>query len=185
MNKRSLDQSAWEKSLTGKKIRLRLVEEADASFVFGIRNNTKLNQYLNPITGGIEGQLAFIRSYKQREAAGEEYYFIIERMDGKPVGVVRLYRFEGDTYCWGSWIVAPGAPPSTAIESMLLIHGLAFNVLGFRKSRFDVRRNNIKAKKFYLHFGAEILESDEQDHYMVLTDIQYLTARKKFARFLE
>lgn len=103
----------------GKNINLRTVEIDDAEFVFNMRQNQNRAKYLTKITGTVESQREWIKNYKQREKEGKEYYFVIESKDGEKLGLVRMYDFRDDSFCWGSWIIKEDAPKTTAIESAL------------------------------------------------------------------
>ena len=78
-------------NLDSKTIRLRLIEEKDASFVLSLRLDSAYNQFLSAVTPDVDAQLLWIKNYKKDEAAGTQYYFIIEKIDGTPCGTVRLY----------------------------------------------------------------------------------------------
>ena len=77
--------------MTGSRLRLRPVMPEDAAFIHGLRTDPAYNTHLSPVTGTVDDQRAWIEAYKVREAAGEEIYYVIERRDGVPCGVVRLY----------------------------------------------------------------------------------------------
>ena len=68
--------------ITGKHINLRTVTTADAEFILSLRMDSGLNRYLSRVEGAIEEQQSWIESYKEREAAGSEYYFVIEDKRG-------------------------------------------------------------------------------------------------------
>src|SRR5690606_32260803 len=108
---------------SGRTVAFRLVQPSDAEFIYGLRVDSKYNQYLSQVVGNAESQRQWIEEYKKREAAGLEYYFIIERKDsGKPIGTVRLYDFRGgkQSFCWGSWILNEEKTKYAAVESAML-----------------------------------------------------------------
>lgn len=149
---------------------LRLVnaDEKDAAFIVALRGDETLNRHLNPTSADVAAQLEWLRSYKTREAAGEEYYFVIV-CDGQDRGVVRMYDFreiEGRrSFCWGSWIIPPPKTPGLATYSALLIYEVGFDTLGFEQSHFDVRRANRGVIAFHARAGARRVAEDEQDVY--------------------
>jgi RimJ/RimL family protein N-acetyltransferase len=169
--------------IVGKNISLRPVQLADAAFVLSLRMDPDRSRFVSPVSGDVQAQTDWISRYKLREADGIEYYFIIE-LAGSPVGTVRLYDFQGDSFCWGSWMITPGAPASTSIESALLVYEFAFYKLGFRKSHFDVRIENERVVAFHLRFGAEIQRSDELNHFFTYQSKDYEAVRQKYSRFL-
>ena len=77
----------------GKNINMRTVTIADAEFIYNMRQNQDKTKYLSKITGTVESQKEWIRSYKQRE---EEFYFVIESKDSEKLGLVRMNLFAGE-----------------------------------------------------------------------------------------
>ena len=69
---------------------MRTVTIADAEFIYNMRQNQDKTKYLSKITGTVESQKEWIRSYKQRE---EEFYFVIE---SEKLGLVRMNLFAGE-----------------------------------------------------------------------------------------
>ncbi|MEO7214150.1 GNAT family N-acetyltransferase [Mucilaginibacter sp.] len=143
----------------------RMVEESDAEFILSLRTNDKLAKHLSPTEGDLDGQIAWIKSYKQREARGEEYYFLFESQTGQGLGVIRLYNFEGDSYTAGSWLTNPGADEMTAFASDAFAMDLAFDELGFSKCLIDVRKQNVKVLRYHKRFFKQIAE-DADNIYM-------------------
>ena len=80
----------------------------------GLRTDPAYNAHLSPVTGTVRRSAGLDHAYKIREAAGEEIYYIIERRDGVPCGVVRLYDITADSFTWGSWILNADKPPGSA-----------------------------------------------------------------------
>lgn len=169
-----------------KTVRLRLVEPKDAEFIYSLRTDEKYNRYLSPVSGDAESQRAWIKEYKHRERANKEFYFIIERMDsGKPCGTVRLYDFRGDSFCWGSWILVEEDKTRTAaLESCLMVYDYAFNVLGCRRSHFDVRKENTKVVNYHENMGAVRTGEDDQDIFFEITQEAVAQARIKFEKLI-
>lgn len=167
--------------LTGQHLRLRLVTPEDAKFIHGLRTNPVYNQYLSYVTGTAEDQRAWIDSYKTREAAGEEYYYIIERRDdGRPCGVVRLYDITGGRFTWGSWILNANKPPKAALESAVLSFAVGFERLGLHLAELDVRRANSRAIAFYHRFGMTETGQDAENLYFELSRDDFRKARGGF-----
>lgn len=166
-----------EAEITGQRLRLRLVTLKDALFIHGLRTNPAYNRHLSPVTGTVEDQRAWIVAYKAREAAGEEYYYIIERLDGVPCGVVRLYGITEDSFTWGSWILNADKPPKAALESAVLSFSIGFGTLGLKRADIDVRKGNAKAISFYRRFGMVETGSDPENLYFELTRSQFLALR--------
>ena len=163
--------------IMGQRLRLRLVTPEDAPFIHGLRTDPAYNRHLSPVTGTVEDQRVWILAYKAREAAGEEYYYIIERLDGVPCGVVRLYGITKDSFTWGSWILNADKPPKAALESAALSFVIGFEMLGLRRADIDVRKDNAKAIRFYRRFGMVETGSDPENLYFELTRSRFLALR--------
>jgi RimJ/RimL family protein N-acetyltransferase len=147
---------------------LRLVnaDEKDAAYICALRSDETLNRHLSASSADVADQLRWLEGYKRREAAGEEYYFVIV-CDGADRGVVRMYDFREvsgrRSFCWGSWIIPPPPTRGLATYSSLLIYEVGFDALGFEQSHFDVRHGNAGVIRFHERAGARRVREDEQD----------------------
>ncbi len=168
----------------GKNINMRTVTTEDAEFIYNMRQNQNKTKYLSKVTGTVESQKEWIKNYKQREENKKEFYFIIESKDEEKLGLVRMYDFKEDSYCWGSWLIKEDAPKSTAIESALQIYEFGFYNLGFEKSHFDVRKGNDKVIAFHQRFCAKIVYEDELDYFFNFEKSDYEITKEKYKRYL-
>ena len=57
---------------------------------------------------------------------------------GNTIGTVRLYEARGNSFSWGSWIIADGQTASAAMESALMAYA----------HPFDCQRNHLLSIKF-------------------------------------
>jgi len=165
-------------------VRFRLAEKDDAPFILSLRLDPEKSRFISPVSDDLDAQVRLIGDYKQREAIGDEYYFIIESKEGEKLGTIRLYDFQEDSFCWGSWILKQDAPPYAAVESALSIYEIAIKRLGFKRSHTDVRKGNTSVRNFLLQFGAEITGEDDLNHYFRMSAEAYEKARKLYRRFL-
>ena len=135
----------------------RFVNENDAEFVYKLRSDPKLSRYIHDIHGGLEGQIDWIRKYKEREAEGKEYYFIFFK-DGEPVGLNRLYSFHDTTYTGGSWVMVPNSPMEVVLAVPIIMREIAFEDLGMTfEDNYDATHvDNKKVIKFNQMFGCKI-----------------------------
>jgi RimJ/RimL family protein N-acetyltransferase len=170
--------------ITGKNINLRTVEIDDADFIYEMRQNQEKTKYLSKVIGTVESQKEWIKNYKQRENEQKEFYFLIESKNEEKLGLVRMYDFQADSFCWGSWLIKEDAPKSTAIESALQIYEFGFYKLGFEKSHFDVRKGNDKVIAFHQRFGANIVDKDELDYFFNFEKSDYEITKQKYKRYL-
>ena len=169
--------------LQGRTTRLRLARVADAAFIHGLRSDEDRNRYVSAIDARVEAQAEWLRRYEEREARGEEYYFVIEHGE-VPVGTVRVYDYRGDSFSWGSWIIAAGTPPAVAMESALLVYEFAFGVLGFKRCHFQVRKGNERVVAFHKRFGAVETGGDETSSDFAYTREGYEALRPRYEKFL-
>ena len=132
---------------------LRLGEIKDAKFLYGLRVDPELSRYLSPVTGGVEGQAAWIASYKAREALGSEAYYIVEAPGGRPCGTVRLYDIVAENFTWGSFILTPDKPAKAALDVMLHSLEIGFAAFGCDRAELDAKMENTQALSLYDRFG--------------------------------
>ena len=168
----------------GKNINMRTVKTEDAEFIYTMRQNQNKTKYLSTVTGTVESQKEWIENYKQREEDKKEFYFVIESKDEEKLGLVRMYDFQDESFCWGSWLIKEDAPKTTAIESALQIYEFGFYNLGFEKSHFDVRKGNDKVIAFHKRFGAKIINEDELDYFFNFEKSDYEITKEKYKRYL-
>jgi RimJ/RimL family protein N-acetyltransferase len=147
-----MDNSSYVR-VEGPNLTLRLIEPDDAAYAYGLRTNPLYNSHLSRVIGTVEDQRQWIEGYKAREAAGQEFYYVIERKDGTRCGLVRLYDLEADSFTWGSWILDENKPHKAALESAVLSFGVGFEVLQRDLARVDVRVDNTHATAFYRRLG--------------------------------
>jgi len=153
----------------------------DAEFILSLRTDPGKNRYLSPTTNDVSLQRAFIKRYQQSLT---DYYFVICDWHARPLGTVRIYDIQGDSFCWGSWILSADAPTSTAIESALLVYDFAFYSLRYKFSHFDVRKKNSSVVEFHKRFGAILIEENELDYFFKYSLDSYRLIREKYLRFL-
>ncbi|MBD3680011.1 MAG: GNAT family N-acetyltransferase [Rhodobacteraceae bacterium] len=166
--------------VSGTRLRLRLVRPDDSDYIHSLRVDPSYNTYLSTVNGTAEDQRRWIEAYKAREAAGSEYYYVIERRDDRrPCGVLRLYEIKHDQFTWGSWILDANKPPKAALESALLSFGIGFGPLGKSVARIDVRQDNRHATAFYRRFGMQETGRDDLNVYFSYSSAQYRADRER------
>jgi RimJ/RimL family protein N-acetyltransferase len=145
----------------GKRLRFRNADVSDAAFILSLRLNPAKNAHLSTVSPDLSGQERWLQAYASDTS---QAYFIIETLDGMPVGTVRLYGAQGDSFSWGSWILNDDAPQSSAVESTLMVYayGLA---LGFCASHFEVRKGNEKVWAYHERCGAVRTHEDDLHYY--------------------
>ena len=163
--------------------KLRLVEESDATFIFELRSNSQKSKFISEISNSLNDQENWIKQYKNREKQALEYYYIIQGQNEEALGTIRIYDIQGDSFCWGSWIVKQGAPASTAIKSALLIYEKAFYSLGFNRSHFDVRKENKSVIAFHKRMGAVIVSESDIDYFFIYTKDKFEHIKPKYKKY--
>ncbi|MGC9418243.1 MAG: GNAT family N-acetyltransferase [Rhodovulum sp.] len=153
--------------IAGPNLVLRLIEPDDAAYVHALRTDPAYNRHLSEVRGTVDDQRRWIEAYQDREAAGAEFYYVIERHDGTRCGTVRLYDVEGGRFTWGSWILDHNKPRKAALESAVLSFGVGFDVLGCDVAHVDVRVANTHAEAFYRRLGMTETHRTEQDIFFV------------------
>ncbi len=169
----------------GPNLTLRLIRPEDADYVHGLRTDPAYNRHLSEVRGTAEDQRRWIDTYKAREAALRELYYVIERKDGTRCGVVRLYDISTDSFTWGSWILDHNKTPKAALESAVLIYMIGFDALGLEKAVFDVRLDNEGTLAFHRRFGATEIRHDDQDIYFVYPRDRFAADRPGYLEILE
>lgn len=167
--------------IEGKYINLRDVEEEDARFILNLRTNAKKTRFLHPTNNDLQQQIDYLNRYKTKR---DEWYFIIMDKKNIPIGTVRIYDVHEDDFCWGSWLIVDGMPPQTALESALMVYDYAFDVLGFNKVHFDVRKGNIQVQRFHEMFGAIRTGTTELDILYKYDKSIYQQKKQKFKKML-
>jgi RimJ/RimL family protein N-acetyltransferase len=174
---------AIDESLIGSVITLKLAEESDAAFIWMLRNDPRYNTHLSTTSGTVEDQKAWLRRYKEREAAGSEYYFCIFRNDdGRPCGTVRVYDVRDGQFTWGSWILNEDKPAKAALDTAIQIYRFGFDVLGLAKSVYDVRRENTHTLDFHDRFGGLRTGEDAENIYYELPRQRFFDLAPSYAK---
>lgn len=172
---------ALPNAIEGHHIRFRLVRPEDAAYIQGLRTSPEHGRHLSAPAPSVEAQRAWIEAYKAREAAGQEYYFIIERRDDvAPCGVLRLYDITEGRFTWGSWILDANKPEKAALDAALLVYRIAFSILGCKEAVFDVRAENTRTLGFHRRFGAVETGTDGINVYFKLRSDDFIELAPSF-----
>jgi RimJ/RimL family protein N-acetyltransferase len=165
----------------GKTLVFRDAAVDDAGFILGLRTDELKSRHLSRTSGALADQQAWLAGYAQRDS---EVYFVIESLAGEKLGTVRLYDAQGDSFCWGSWILSDAAPSSAAIESALMVYAYALDTLGFTNAHFQVNLANERVCAFHERFGAQRVSQDDVEIEYTLANAAIREAMKRYARFL-
>lgn len=136
-------------SVDGFGFRLRPVSVEDAAFIVQLRTQPRVVGTVGDTSKDVEAQRQWIARYFDRSC---DYYFVVE-VAGRPVGTISLYDVADGSAEWGRWIIEEGV--LGALPSAILVHDLAFDVLGLRELRGRVVPTNKRVISFHRRFGAE------------------------------
>jgi len=123
--------------IEGRYIRLRSISEEDLEFSIAIRQNKEKTKFLHKVGSDPEKQLNWIRW--QRNEPGD-YFFIVERPDGKKVGTVGVYEIKNKIGHLGRLLMI-GNPYQT-FEVVLLAMRFAYSELGLEEVFGNVHVEN-------------------------------------------
>ena len=107
---------------------VRLVDIEDAEFILKLRTDPIKGRYIGKTDDTLISQINWINSYKERERAGLDYYFIYS-FQGKPAGVNRIYDIYGTTFIHGSWIFSNEVPPFCSLAAAVIAREIAYEDL--------------------------------------------------------
>lgn len=170
-------------------VQIRFVNEDDAAFIVRLRTDPRLTRFIHDTDSNIDKQKAWIRKYKEREAAGTEYYFAVS-IDNKTQGFIRIYSIHDKTFTVGSIIMDKEAPIHCALAATIVAKEIAFEVLGLElEDSFDgVHVDNKQVVKLSYSWGKKEYRrfQDVKGEYIAfrLTKEDYMQVKPKKVRQL-
>jgi RimJ/RimL family protein N-acetyltransferase len=166
--------------LEGPRLRLREAASADAAFMLRLRVDPRYARHLSPTDDDLGRQEAYIERCR---ADPGQIYFVIERLDGRRFGTVRLYDIRGDSFCWGSWILSDEKPAHAAIETTLLVYHYAL-ACGFGAAHGDIRKANAPVWRFHEHYGGVRVGEDPANYHYAIGRPAIEAAIARFGRLV-
>jgi len=148
---------------------VRLVNEGDAAFIVKLRTNERLGRYLNKTSPNVDDQIEWIKRYKHRESAGEDFYFVFEKPKGISVGLCRIYDIKEGMFSIGSWLFSPEAPAGAAILADIITREIAFELFPESELQFEVRKQNETVIRYQKTFKPIVVAEDDLNIYFALT----------------
>ncbi|WP_135556440.1 GNAT family N-acetyltransferase [Paenibacillus cymbidii] len=131
-------------------IRLRPVAIEDARYIYDIRNRKDLAKYIGEMKFDFSIHLAWLNKYFDRPG---DYYFCIELLSGKRIGVISIYDIINGIGEWGRWVIEPPWPAAPA--SAWLIYHVAFDLLKLNSVFCRSVVDNIHVISFHDNSGLE------------------------------
>lgn len=144
----------WEKPIIGKFVELRYAGIEDAQTILEIRQDPSLTKFLPRLDITVEQQREWLRKQHDREG---DYYFVVWRKDGNPIGTIRVYNVANNDGETGS--IAIKGTAFENLEAKLLCDTFAFETLGLKTTHNIVRADNKAIIKFVENFGVRWVES--------------------------
>lgn len=136
-------------------LHVRFVNVDDAKFILDIRTDLKNRRYIHDTDSNLQNQINYIEQYKLKERLGEEYYLLFEYND-EPQGVYRIYNRNEDWCTTGSWVFSPCANKFSALKSLVIVHEIVFDNLGYSlvRSIDGIHKDNINVIRSSRIIGA-------------------------------
>ncbi len=167
-----------------KHIRIRLVQEEDAAFIVRLRNLDSVKEHLNPVGEDVLAQQQWIRTYKEREAEGVDFYFIILDTNDDMLGTIRIHDVDDDSYTVGSWAMLDSVPAYAGIETVINVFETGFYGLNKMLVRCSVLKTNKKVVRFHSSYGGDILGEDEREiHFQLARPVYEEIFKQKYKKY--
>ena len=168
-------------TITGKTLVFRNACVADAAFIYKLRTDARKNKHLSPVSSELQQQELWLKQYA---ASDNQAYFIIEHQEA-PIGTMRIYDAQGESVCFGSWILTDESPSHAGIESALMVYAYAIDCLNFRAAHFEVRKENKAVWRFHEKFGA-LKTGETADNFLYRIDYEaIMRSRLRYKRYLD
>ena len=187
-------------NIEGKFVNFREVDISDAQFILELRINPKKDRYINKIENNLQKQIDYITRYKTLH---NEWYYIVERKDGTPLGTNSIYPYPIFTEQWkdtkgyakddsqgmlspGRWVMSDEANVLESLESDYLIKKIFFTNFPYDFAAQIVHKDNTKVLNFHKSWGSvEIGFEDSINHIMLnFYKKDFLKNKSKFERML-
>lgn len=163
----------------------RLVTEDDAEFITALRADARLGRYIHTGDGDVEAQKTWTRKYKEREAAGEDYYFIFETPIGhNRLGTYRIYDIMEQSFTTGSWVFSQNAPLGSSLLALIIIREVAYDLFPEKVNLFDVKKANTSVLEINMSFEPTQVGETEDTLYFRNTREEFERNKQKYIKML-
>jgi hypothetical protein len=147
---------------------LKFVSEYDADFILKLRTNKIKSKYISFTKNDLESQVEWIKRYKAREKAGDEYYFIAYDDNNEAFATYRLYNKTNKSIEIGSFITKHNyLNPINAIKLDILMKEFVFESLNFDQLNFEVMKLNVSVVKYHMEYKPHLIGEDEKYFFFV------------------
>ena len=147
---------------------LKYVNEDDADFILKLRTDKNKSKFISLSSSDVKEQKKWIRSYKEREKAGLEYYFIAYDENKEAFATYRLYNKTDQMIEIGSFITKQNyLNPINAIKLDILMKEFVFETLNYDMLNFEVRKMNVSVVKYHNQYKPLIDREDDMNYYFI------------------
>ena len=165
------------------KIKLRSLEVSDSELILMIRNSPR-GSSLKQTSRLLADQQEYMRNYLERFKIGDEVYFGIYSLATQDaIGLVRMTDL-GKEACfnWASLILTAESPPIAAVDTILAVYSIGFELLGRRQcGPFPVRKDAPRVLKLHQTIGmSQVASVDEETIYLTTTSVEF---KKRIGRY--
>lgn len=173
-------------TICGKSVKIRSVEKSDTEFTLSLRKELSISKYIPMLDIDIETQKKWISDQIESD---DSYFIIIERLSGEKIGVFSIYDIcEGNAQT--GRLIMKGNQIET-IETMMLSHDYAFNVIKINELYSMIYEDNIPASGLARQLGAVKAENfiydkekDKKIYKWTITKDIYFSYRPKIEKLV-
>lgn len=140
--------------IEGKYVKLRSIDSSDAEFSLSIRQDKKKTRFLHTVDNNLNNQIKWIENQRK---ANNDYFFIVETIDNKPIGTIGIYDIEDKVGHYGR-ILSIGDPFQTFEANMLAVKW-AYEFLGLDELYGDVEVENKASHRLCTTLGFKFDEA--------------------------
>jgi len=146
----------------GANINLREITAGDTDYIVSLRNDPELNLFISQV--GREEHARWLEKYLAND---NDYYFIIERRDGKKAGFIALYEIDEEkrTGMYGRFALEKRYRPLHTAEALFMLLDFGFNRLGLKTIYGEMQGDNRNAVSFARSFGFSLTSIVKKSYY--------------------
>lgn len=148
--------------ILGKKIRLRLIRQADMEMLRRWRNENRF-AFFDSSYISAEKQQRWFQSYQKKK---DDLMFVIETLNGRPIGTVALYKINlpSKRAEFGRLIIdAKNRKKGFGREASESLIRFAFSTLHLEQIRLELLKSNKPAIRLYKKIGFRKVQADENN----------------------
>lgn len=162
----------YDKQLIGKTVIIRPATEQDAGFILSVRRDKELCKFIHAVDISEEEEIKWIQDQRQRV---DDYFFIIEDKNNKPLGMVGYVGEYGGEYGEVCRLVSYGNSIQN-IETNLIMTDFAFEVMKAKMLKGYMRYDNRNIIGVQRKFGYVI---PEERHMQDGMEVVHATLKKE------